>query len=462
MSKLGNGGEPTSTAADAAIPHVALFPTSGAGHLIPFLRLAATLTRRRCKVTLITTHPSVSTAETRLISRFLAAFPQVTEKDFTLLPLAPGTVNTTDPFFLRWEAMSRSAHLLSSILSSLSPPLSVLISDTTVISSTIPVTLELKVPNFVLFTSSVRMFALFSNFPLICETNSASYRLNSSIELSRSSLPPLLLDPDAQFTKLFKQNGLAMKNADGALINSFEGLETEALKHQPRSVFGVGPFPPEEFEKDASEGSVTAIEWLEKQSAGSVVYVSFGSRNAMGTEQIRELASGLVMSGSKFLWVLKTTVVDKEDEASIEEILGSELLDKIRKPDRGLVVKGWVDQATILGYKAVGGFLSHCGWNSVTEAALNGVPIVAWPLFGDQRINAEVVEGGGWGRILKGWRWEKDVVVKAEDIAETVKMVMESEGLKSAAMAVGEAARKAIGGGGCSDANWSEICNIWK
>ncbi|KAK8508081.1 hypothetical protein V6N13_055535 [Hibiscus sabdariffa] len=101
-----------------AIPshvHVAFLPSSGMGHLLPFLRLAAALIRHRCSVTLITTHPIVSSAESQAISTFLSAFPQVTEKKFTLIPLDPTTANsnTTDPFFLQWETIRRSAHLLS-------------------------------------------------------------------------------------------------------------------------------------------------------------------------------------------------------------------------------------------------------------------------------------------------------------------------------------------------------------
>ncbi|KAK6251896.1 hypothetical protein QUC31_013616 [Theobroma cacao] len=99
--------------------HVALLPSSGMGHLIPFLRLAASFLRYHCQLTLITSDPVVPLAESQLISRFLSTFSQVTEKKSTLLPLDPATTNSADPFTLQWEkyspvsTSSLSSHLLA-------------------------------------------------------------------------------------------------------------------------------------------------------------------------------------------------------------------------------------------------------------------------------------------------------------------------------------------------------------
>jgi hydroquinone glucosyltransferase len=54
----------------------------------------------------------------------------------------------------------------------------------------------------------------------------------------------------------------------------------------------------------------------------------------------------------------------------------------------GLAVTEWVPQVEILNHRAIGGFLSHCGWNSTLEAVAAGVPMLAWPLYAEQRTNA--------------------------------------------------------------------------
>ncbi|KAM3754664.1 hypothetical protein ACB098_03G183200 [Castanea mollissima] len=262
--------------------HVALLPSAGMGHLTPFLRLATKLIHHHCLVTLITTHPTVSLTESQIITRFLSAFPQVTQLQFHLLPLDPSTANSTDPFFLHFETIRRSAHLLSPLLTSLSPPVHALIYDVSLISSVIPVTESLNISNYILFPSSARMFSLFSHFP-----NFASKAIFGDVlevipglkPIPRSSIPPLLLIPDSLFANIVKEDSPKLPKSNGVLINTFEGLESEALEaFRNRKVvieglppvFAIGPLVPCEFEKEEWD---EPLKWLNEQEDGSVLYV---------------------------------------------------------------------------------------------------------------------------------------------------------------------------------------------
>lgn len=47
----------------------------------------------------------------------------------------------------------------------------------------------------------------------------------------------------------------------------------------------------------------------------------------------------------------------------------------------------WAPQVAVLNHDSVGCLVTHCGWNSVLEAVSAGVPMVAWPLYVEQRLN---------------------------------------------------------------------------
>ncbi|XP_028756563.1 UDP-glycosyltransferase 13-like [Neltuma alba] len=454
----------------ASDAHVALLPSAGMGHLTPFLRLAALLAHNNVRVTLITTHPTVSLAESQLLSRFRSSLPQVNLLDFHLLPLDPATVNSSDPFWLRFEAIRRSSHLLSPLILSLQPPLSAFVLDMTLISPVIPVTRALSLPSFIFFTSSVRMLSFFSYLPtssfagddddLLC--------IPGIPPIPRSSIPPLLLVPDSLFAKIFFQDSAHLSKLDGVLINSFKGLEPETieaingvenLRKLLPPFFDIGPFTPCEFEKVDTGNSVDSpLKWLDEQPEDSVVYVSFGSRTALKRDQIREIGEGLVRSGCRFLWVVKDKPVDREEEEEVEELVGHGLIAKLKK--KGLVAKTWVDQREILSHRSVGGFVSHCGWNSVIEAAWYGVRILAWPQHGDQRINAEVVERSGLGLWEKKWGWGQEV--KGEEIGDRIRDMMNDESLKKSAAQLRDAAREAVGDGGTSKVAFQRLMGEWQ
>ncbi|KAH7840989.1 hypothetical protein Vadar_024239 [Vaccinium darrowii] len=52
---------------------------------------------------------------------------------------------------------------------------------------------------------------------------------------------------------------------------------------------------------------------------------------------------------------------------------------------------GWAPQEEVLNQDAIGGFLTHSGWNSTLESIVVGVPIICWPYFVDQTINSRFV-----------------------------------------------------------------------
>jgi 2-hydroxyflavanone C-glucosyltransferase len=219
-------------------------------------------------------------------------------------------------------------------------------------------------------------------------------------------------------------------------------------------VFAVGPLRPVTFPADEPAGNY--MEWLDEQPARSVVYVSFGSRKAVSPDQLRELAAGLEASGHRFLWVVKSTLVDKDDAAELGDLLGDGFLDRVR--GRALVTKAWVEQEEVLRHAAVGLFVSHCGWNSVTEAAASGVPVLAWPRFGDQRVNAGVVARGGLGEWVERWSWEGEVgVVSGEEVAGKIRSVMADDAVAKKAAKVRDGAAAATAEGGTSYRNLVEF-----
>ncbi|KAL0414120.1 UNVERIFIED_CONTAM: Hydroquinone glucosyltransferase [Sesamum radiatum] len=65
-----------------------------------------------------------------------------------------------------------------------------------------------------------------------------------------------------------------------------------------------------------------------------------------------------------------------------------------RTKKRGQVVSSWAPQNRVLAHRATGGFLTHCGWNSCLDGITNGVKLIAWPLFAEQRMNAALLTEG--------------------------------------------------------------------
>jgi hypothetical protein len=126
--------------------------------------------------------------------------------------------------------------------------------------------------------------------------------------------------------------------------------------------------------------------WLNSKKPGSVIYACLGSLCRLIPAQLIELGLGLEASNQPFIWVIKTG----ERHLELEEWLVKERFEE-RIKGRGLLIKGWAPQVLILSHPAVGGFITHCGWNSTLESVCSGVPMITWPLFAEQFFNEKLV-----------------------------------------------------------------------
>uniref|UniRef100_M1BG79 Flavonoid glycosyltransferase UGT94C2 n=2 Tax=Solanum tuberosum TaxID=4113 RepID=M1BG79_SOLTU len=89
-----------------------------------------------------------------------------------------------------------------------------------------------------------------------------------------------------------------------------------------------------------------------------------------------------------------------------------------------MVIEGWAPQSLILNHSSIGGFITHCGWNSILESMSFGIPIIAMPINHDQPLNSRLVEELGIGvEILRG---ENGKIMK-EEVAKGIRKVVEEK-----------------------------------
>lgn len=176
-----------------------------------------------------------------------------------------------------------------------------------------------------------------------------------------------------------------------------------------------------------------------------MVYVCFGSQEVLTNHQMEAVALGLEKSGVRFVWSVKGPT-----KGHVEGDYGAVPAGfENRTVGRGLVIRGWAPQVFILSHRAVGAFLTHCGWNSVLESVVAGVPMLAWPMGADQFSNATLlVDQLKVGvRVCEGARTVPDSDELARVLAESVSGDWAE---RARAAVLRKAAREAIKEGGSS------------
>ncbi|KAL3689225.1 hypothetical protein R1sor_015534 [Riccia sorocarpa] len=208
---------------------------------------------------------------------------------------------------------------------------------------------------------------------------------------------------------LANRNGRIAYKFEVLILSTFEELESRAFleyskyllhnsagKHnrKGRKIYTVGPTFPLTTTPAAkptpNEERHPCLKFLDGQADSSVLFVAFGSTWQLPPEQMQEIAFGLEGSEQPFLCTLQPAAKTAQyPTGDVFDIIPPDCISRTK--GRGLFVQGWVPQLQILGHPAIGGFLSHCGQNSMLESLSMGVPLLTWPSFIDQMMNARFV-----------------------------------------------------------------------
>lgn len=440
------------------LPHVAIFPFMSKGHIIPLLHLAYLIHRRRLATLTIFTTP--------LNAPFIRDSLAGTDASIVELPfpenvpdLPPGIESTerlpsTSLFLPFYNATKRLRPHFEQALARLPTTVSFLISDGFLGWSTESAA-KLGIPRVASYGMGSHAMAI--NYYVTREkphlglaSDDQPFTVSSfpNIRLALDDLGLLSGDPHPG-DELYKfiQEIQVTPDTHGVVVNSFHELEVGYVDHWNSQVgpkaWCVGLLCLAR-KKTRSNNRTELLQWLDSRLAMNrpVVYVAFGTQALISESQLREIAIGLERTGVDFVWVVRAKGVDLGE--GFEE----------RVAERGKVVREWVDQLEILQHESIRVFVSHCGWNSVTEGISAGVPILAWPMIAEQPLNARfLVEELGIGLRVRARDGTPQGLVEGEDLAKLVRELVDGEkGTEAAKKAkdLARAARIAMEEGGSS------------
>ncbi|XP_050382046.1 anthocyanidin 3-O-glucosyltransferase 2-like [Argentina anserina] len=337
---------------------------------------------------------------------------------------------------------------------------------------------ELKVPSFLFFTSGAAYLGLLMYLPkradvLFDESDCESIIPSYIQPVPTSALPAFAFNKGGYMS--FVNHARRFRETKGIIINSsveleshavsslFDGDEDEQSKSQPH-VYTIGPLIDikGKYQIQFNQTKVDGImKWLDDQSPKSVVFLCFGSSGSFDENQLKEIAIGLEQSGQRFLWSVRQRPTTGRlgipgEYTSYDEFLPQDF--SKRTKDIGMLC-GWAPQAEVLGHKAIGGFVSHCGWNSILESLWFGVPIVTWPIYAEQQINAfQMARDMGLGVELRVVYNKDGDFVTADEIEKALRRLMEGDNeIRKRVQEMSRKCRNAVDDGGSSSASFRSL-----
>ncbi|KAK1421601.1 hypothetical protein QVD17_24070 [Tagetes erecta] len=438
-----------------------MFPFMAQGHIIPFLSLSLQLEQKGYQITFINTPLNITNLRHILPPSSTIRLHEIpfNPSDHNLPPYAENT-DSLPPnriYDLLVASTALKPHyktFLNELVTSGTPPRCV-VADF-FFGWSAAVSHEFNIFH-VIFSGSggfglACYFSTWMNLPHKNINNSGEFSLEFSLpdfeeagKLQVTQLTPSLVAAtgDDPWSKFQKKNLPAWGEADGFLFNTVEKLDTVGLSYFRRKfkrpVWAVGPI---NLHFNRIKSSKTSnekwVEFLNSKPEGSVLYISFGSQNSITASQMMELAKALDKSKRSFIWVMRPPLgFDVNAEFKPEEWVPEKFTEQMEDENRGLIIEKWAAQMEILSHKAVGGFMTHCGWNSVLEALSCGVVMLGWPMAAEQFYNAKMMVEivGVCVEVARGTSFE----VWSEDLREKIEEVMSEDGDK------GKEMRKKVG-----------------
>ncbi|XP_060198919.1 7-deoxyloganetin glucosyltransferase-like [Lycium barbarum] len=431
-------------------PHAVCIPYPAQGHINPMLKLAKILHHKGFHITFVNTEHN----HRRLLkSRGPDALKGLPSFRFETIPdgLPPCDPDTTQDIPSLSKSTSTTClgpfkELLTKLNNTSSPnvpPVSCIVSDGAM-SFTLFAAQDFGIPEVLFRTPSACGLLAYKHYRHLVEKGytplkDESYLTNGYMETTLDWIPGMkgirlrdlpsfirTTNPEEYMVKFVIQETERSKNASAIVVNTFEPLEREVLESLQTllpPIYAVGPLHLlvkhvedknlEDLGSNLWKEETKCLEWLDSKKLNSVVYVNFGSITLMTPNQLIEFAWGLANSQLEFLWIIRPDIVSGE-----KAVFPPAFLEETK--ERGMLAS-WCLQEQVLGHPAIGGFLTHSGWNSTLESISSGVPMICWPFFAEQQTNC-------WFCCRRwGIGMEIDNNVKRDEVENLVRELMTGE-----------------------------------
>lgn len=465
-------------------PHVVCVPYPAQGHVNPLFQLAKLLHHKNFHITFVNTEYNHKRLLNAQGPNALVGLPDFQFKTFSDgLPFSDANATQDIPSLcdsLNKNALAPFLDLLSGIVSNRDlPPVTCIVADA-VLTFALDAADQFGIPKVAFWTPSACGVLGYSHYGDLLDKGlvplkDLSYLTNGDLETAIDWIPAMknirfkdlpsfcrTTDKnDIMFNYLY--GGIANgKRSKAVILNTFDVFEKDVLDALSLifpPIYTLGPLtllanqiPSTNLEIASNlwKEEPECMEWLDSKEPNSVMYLNFGSIAVISEEQMVEFAWGLANSNKSFLWVVRPDLVVGE-----KTMLPSEFLSETK--GRGILAR-WCNQEKVLKHRAVGGFLSHMGWNSTLDSICGGVPMICWPFFAEQMTNSWLA-CGKWGIGI-----EMDSNVKREQVEKVVREMLEGEKgkeLKRKAMEWKTKAEEATKLGGSSHTNLEKLVTFF-